>query len=104
VIIQDVHIFPDWARLGHRIIVRGREYPGAPAAILKADGSWEPVRESGAIDPEAGDYGIRLPEGALDAIVAKHLEVAAPHPATERHLTDAIAVRDRLLALVEKRR
>jgi hypothetical protein len=99
--IERVHIVDDWQRMGHQVVVIGRAHPGAPSAWLTADGEWEPLKEAAM----PGDpIGFRLPEGALDAIVDAYAKVAAPHPATERHLTDALAVRDRLLALVEKKR
>jgi len=60
------------------------------------------------LDRHNEDVGNRDPRyigrddvGALDAIVAEYQKVAAPQPATERHLTDALATRDRLLAMVE---
>lgn len=102
--VERVHVIEDWATMGHRVIVRGRPYPGAPASCLRADGEWEPITEGSRPNPSGEGFGFTLPDGALDAIVAEHLKVAAPQPATERHLSDAIAVRDRLLALVEKRK
>lgn len=99
--IERVHIVEDWARMGHHLVILGREHPGARRGWLRADGGWEPLTENTQTDTE---IGFRLPEGALDAILAEYAKVAAPHPATERHLEDAVAVRDRLLALVEKRR
>jgi hypothetical protein len=103
VILTDVRILEDWPTGGHRIIVRGRAAVGGPMSVLRADGSWEELTENrGAYNPDPTGYGILLPEGALDAIVAEHLKVAAPNQSTERHLEDAIGVRDRLLALVER--
>lgn len=99
--IERVLILDEFQTMGHRIIVLARPYPGAPTAYLKGTGEWEAIEENARF-PATPDFGIVLPEGALDAIVSKHLGVAAPTPATERHLTDAIMVRDRLLALVEK--
>lgn len=103
--IEKIHIFEDWATMGHRVIVRGRPYPGASVHILMADGSWEPITEMpNGIEPVGGRYGFTLPEGTLDAIVQERLKIAAPQQSTERHLTDAIEVRDRLLTLLEGRR
>lgn len=102
-IIEDVRILDDWAREGHRVIVVGRPGPGAPRSYLKADGTWMPVSELHHLAAgEDRGVGFTLPEGALDAICAKYLGVAAPTPASERHLRDALTVRDRLLTLVEK--
>lgn len=98
--IERVYIQPDFARMGHYVAFIGRPHPGAPTAVLQADGTWEPIEENSV----ARDWlGFRLPEGALDALMREYAKVAAPTPATERHLKDAIEVRDRLLALVEKR-
>lgn len=101
--ISRVHIVEDFQRMGHRIIVIGRQYPGEPTSYLKADGTWEPVQEGAYIAPDHHNIGFYMPEGILDAICQKHLGIEAPTPATERHLTDAQATRDRLLALIEKR-
>jgi hypothetical protein len=100
-VIERVYIGEDWARMGHQLVILGRQHPGAPRAWLRADGEWEPLQEGAQQD---STVGFRLPEGAMDAIVAAYAKTAAPHPATERHLEDAVAVRDRLLALVEKKR
>jgi hypothetical protein len=98
--IDRVYIEDDWATRGHRVAILGRPYPGQPRHWLDAAGGWHPIQETGtAADADAW---WRLPEGALDAIVAAYAKVASPHPATERHLDDAIKVRDRLLALVER--
>lgn len=96
----EVHIQPQWHRRRgeKRLIVLGYEYSGAPRGWLKADGTWEPFKE-GMLMPD--DMGFLLPPGVLEAIVAAAGDIA-PEPATERHLQDAIAVRDRLLALAEK--
>jgi hypothetical protein len=100
-VIERVYIAPDFARMGHYVAIIGRAHPGAPTCVLQADGEWKPLEEGGHVQDWAG---FRLPEGALDALVAEYRNVAAPHPATERHLNDAIDVRDRLLSLVEKKR
>lgn len=98
-IVEDVRIFEDFQTRGHIIAILGRPYPGAPRSVLCPDGKWEPIQEGATM----GQWlGFRLPDGALDAIVQEHLKVAAPNTATERHLTDAIEVRDRLLAFIEK--
>lgn len=99
--IERVHIAEHWPTGGHRVVVLGRAMPGAPASWLKADGTWEPVTENSHVDDTVG---FQLPEGALDAIVAAAHATTTAQPATERHLKDTIAVRDRLLALVEKDR
>ena len=99
--IERVHIVEDWQRMGHQVVILGRHHPGAPTCWLTAQGEWEPLKEGSM----PGDpIGFKFPEGALDALVNAYAKVAAPHPATERHLTDALAVRDRLLAMVEKRK
>jgi hypothetical protein len=97
--IERVHIVEDWHRMGHVVVVLGRPHPGAPMSYLRETGEWEPLAENASpMDP----VGFRLPEGALDAIVAAYQKVAAPQPATERHLSDAVGVRDRLLAIVDR--
>lgn len=97
--VERVLVVDDYVTMGHRVVVVGRPHPGARPAHLKGDGTWQDIEESVSV-PD--DIGFRFPEGVLDAIVQEHLGVAAPQPATERHLTDAIAVRDRLLCLIEE--
>lgn len=106
--IERVVIQENWQTRGHLVWVLGRDHPGAPTSVLQAPESgafgprWEPITEPAV---NGGDVvaTIDLPEGALDALVAAARNVQAPHPATERHLDDAIAVRDRLLSLVERK-
>lgn len=92
----DVHIIDEFMTASHRLIVLGRDHEGR-RCILTGAGEWEPVREG------SDHSGIYLPEGVLDAIVAKYRGTTPAQPATERHLDDAIAVRDRLLKIVEDR-
>lgn len=104
--VQSVHVLEDFQTEGHRIFVLGRDGERR-RCFLGADGEWHPITEMyahGGDGPSVGHHpdGIYLPRGVLDAIVAKHTRTTAPEAATERHLEDAMAIRDRLLALVEK--
>lgn len=101
--IERVHIVENWQACGHQVVIIGRQYPGAPRAHLTADGGWEPLPDD-ATSMNPGSIGFHFPEGALDALVAAARNVTPTEPAAERHLADTIAVRDRLLALVEKTR
>jgi hypothetical protein len=104
--VERVVIEENWATQGHRIWVIGRAHPGAPTALLQAPAPgdlgprWETLYTAAATQQTTVPT-IDLPAGALDALVAAARGVQAPHPATERHLDDAVAVRDRLLGLVE---
>jgi hypothetical protein len=107
-ILDKVHVLEDYRTLGHRLLVFGRGL-NFGRCWLDGDGEWHEITEDGAIAPGGGEMGERLPgiylpAGALDAVVSAYHGTTAPQPATERHLEDAIAVRDRLLTLVEKRR
>ena len=93
---EAIHILPDWMTMGHRLVIQGRIWDGK-RAWLNGDGEWIELTEADQLSP----LGIRLPEGALDAIVAKHTSTRPPQAATERHLEDACAIRDRLLTLLE---
>lgn len=97
-IYEEVRILDDWPTGGHLVYVLGRIYPGGPRGILHADGRTVVAVEEGALLPEPT---ARFPEGVLDRIVEAHGRTA-PQPATERHLEDAIAVRDRLLGIVDR--
>lgn len=98
--IERVRIVENFQTLGHQVVVAGRPHPGAPMHYMTPTGEWVRISE-GAMLPS--DIGFKLPEGALDAIMREYLKVAAPNEATGQHLADAVAVRDRLLAMLEKR-
>lgn len=105
-IVSSVFILDEFMTGGHRLIITGRNFEGRPA-YLNSDGEWEPIHDYGATNDEGAQVGtmppgISLPAGVLDAIVAKATGTTPPQAATERHLNDAIAVRDRLLTLVEQ--
>jgi hypothetical protein len=80
-LIDQVHIQDEWHRNTKRVIVL-----------------WEQLSEAAPPDEK---IGFVMPEGALEAIVEAAGGIA-PQPATDRHLQDAIDVRNRLLAIVEK--
>ncbi len=98
--VEQVHIQDDYMTDGHRLYLLGRPWGDGRRHIRRADGTWAPLEE-GVVYPEPT---ILLPEGVLDRIVAEYRGTTPAQPATERHLEDAIKVRDRLLAMVEKRR
>jgi hypothetical protein len=67
----------------------------------KGDGQWsfEEVKDG----EDVGEIGptLTVSKDMLEAIVAAAHDVLPPSAATDRHLKDAIAVRDRALAMVE---
>ena len=94
--VTRVHIVDDFQRDGHDVYVLSRQL--GQMAILRADGEWE------ALDPAAQEQAaptLRLPEGALDAIVAQaqglQPRAAAVEDVLRDALTDARGVRDRVL-------
>lgn len=100
--IERVGVLEDFVRAGHRLLIVGRRPPAVgrywfTGATVDGAARWEPLTENvdfGRV------VGIPLAEGMLDAICEAHLGIAAPTPATERHLLDAIATRDRLLTII----
>lgn len=76
---------------------------GRVRRVLQADGGWEeiPIAE-GAHAGEPVKPTLELPTDALEAIIAAAGDVLPPSAATDRHLRDAVEIRDRLLALVER--
>lgn len=96
-----VNLMEDWQTGGWRILIRGRGGPGEPYSYLREDGRWETVEE-GAGFADGAAMGVLVPEGALEEIVRQFLKVKEPQQATQDHLKDAIGVRDRLLAMVER--
>lgn len=106
--VDQVLLLEEFQTDAHRVIALGRGHQGT-RYYLDGTTGWQPITEGGAYSEGGGVMGDRppgiyLPHGVLDAIVTQHHRTTAPQPATERHLEDAIATRDRLLTLVEKRR
>jgi hypothetical protein len=95
---MNVHIERDWLNDGYSISFFERH----PTRVMRRSEqgiiTWESV-DDGA-DPVEPTF--RLPADALEALLAEAEKVIPASHATERHLTDAVAVRDRLLALVEE--
>jgi hypothetical protein len=60
--------------------------------------SFEDIREGQTNDAEPT---FEMPLDMLEAIVAAAHDILPPSAATDRHLKDAVAVRDRLLTLLE---
>jgi hypothetical protein len=100
-IISRVHVIDDLATEGFRIIVKGRMAPGERGYWLRADGDWEEITEGSITDPHA--IGFTVPEGVLEEVVAQFLKIKPTNTATQDHLEDALEVRNRLLAMIEKR-
>lgn len=65
------------------------DLPSGTATILK--------------DGEEAPEPLRFPRDSLAALVAEASGILPPSAATTAHLQDAVAVRDRLLTLVERR-
>jgi len=66
--------------------------------IWYPDGRYESYEQGTEPNPS-----MTLTGDALEALLAEAEKVIPASHATERHLNDAISVRDKLLALVEKR-
>jgi hypothetical protein len=66
----------------------------------QGEGQWSfvDISEGAANDGEAT---FEMPVAMLEAIVAAAHDILPPSAATDRHLKDAVAVRDRLLTLLE---
>lgn len=73
-------------------------YERHPDRIWYPGNEWRAVAEGAADTPPS----LTLPAGVLEALLAEAEKVIPASHATERHLADSIAVRDRLLVLVEK--
>jgi hypothetical protein len=78
--------------------------PGDPVLVAQqADepGLWKDVEvERGARFPV--EPSLELPVDLFEQLVGEASDFFPPSAATDRHLKDAVEVRDRLLALVEK--
>jgi hypothetical protein len=97
-----VYLDRNWATTDVRI------YVTQPAGLgvsylwqLKGD-QWarEEIRNE-VVNDDLGPT-IAMPSEMLEAIVAAAHDILPPSAATDRHLKDAVAVRDRLLTLIER--
>lgn len=68
------------------------------AVVYDADGS---VQERLAVGEDAGEPSLVISEDALKALISQAGDHLPPSSASDRHLADAISVRDRLLSMVE---
>ena len=96
---MNVHMQRSWARMGYDITFYERD----PFRVARLNDNamngltWEVADEQSEIAPT-----LHLPGDALEALLAEAEKVIPVSHATERHLTDAVTVRDRLLKLVEE--
>lgn len=92
---MNVRLERDWARMGYAVTFYERD----PLRVLRIDGDgwrWEEIDAAETPSPT-----LFLPPDAMEALLGEAEKVIPASHATERHLSDAIAVRDRLLDLVE---
>jgi len=95
-----VHVEKVWMSQSVRIwIVQGTTERDGHILRLRDDGllAWESYAEQTLADPS-----LELPEDVAGALAAELLGVLPPDTAQAQHLADAIGVRDRLLAIVER--
>lgn len=72
--------------------------PDPEGTVTRMEPTWEDVGPVGEPRPAPT---LSLPHDVWDAIAKKAAGALPPSAATDRHLADAIAVRDRLLTMVE---
>jgi hypothetical protein len=77
--------------------IRQETFNGAVLLRMKPDGlwEWEKVEPAESISPT-----FTLPGDVFNALITEGADILPPSAATERHLADAIKVRDQLLALL----
>lgn len=93
---MNVRLERNWMRMGYDVTF----YERSPLRVMRLGElgpTWETVNETVDAAPT-----LHLPGDALEALLAEAEKVIPASHATERHLSDAVAVRDRLLALVEE--
>lgn len=93
----DVRVVPDVLRDMVNIYVVNKAHTYAALFSYSGRVEWVPYPEG-----DEPPVTLRLPPNVLAAIVAEAAELRPPTQATVEHLNDARAVRDRLLALVER--
>lgn len=78
--------------------IRQETFNGAVLLRMKAESiwGWEKLEQTtGPVSPT-----LTLPGDVFKALIAEGADILPPSAATERHLSDAIKVRDQLLALL----
>lgn len=80
------------------IWIRQETFNGAVLLRMKEDGIWEWGKLEVAAAPVLPT--LTLPGDVFKALIAEGADILPPSAATERHLQDAIKVRDQLLALL----
>lgn len=103
----EVSVHRSMSRFGDDVWIRRRAHGGGIEVLRWAPSSRGGEWEARYLAPEEGvpnDWGpsLFIPSELLDPLVRALSDVSPPNSAMERHLGDAIAVRDRLLALVER--
>ncbi len=93
------HVRDLFARQSVEVFFYSQAAPGQLLHYWLKDGEWVsgPIKEG--TWPE--QPSLVLPREMLQALVDESEEVLEPDGATNRHLKDAVKVRDRLLSLVE---
>lgn len=92
------HLERDWATLDWNIYFYEAHANGTRVLIVQADGhGWMEVPLGGQMP-----VSLKLPVESMEALLMEAEQHIPVSHATERHLKDTIAVRDRLLALVER--
>lgn len=74
--------------------------PGMSYLVNDGPGQWKTVVQSSA--EQAPEPTLELPLHAAEALASALATMGRPEESTQRHLTDAIKVRDRLLTMLEK--
>lgn len=94
-----VHIEPDW--LNDNLKIWFYEKHGHVLRTYKylGDGVWE---AADVVDGELSEPSMTLPSEALEALIRAAEGHVHAQDATVRHLDDAIAIRDRLLSMLEE--
>jgi len=78
--------------------IRQETFNGAALLRMKPDGMWEWKKLEGTAEPVSPT--LTFPGDVFNALITEGTDILPPSAATERHLADAIKVRDQLLALL----
>jgi hypothetical protein len=95
-----IHLDPQWQDRTAKVWIYQSHPQGTTVFYPEGDVIRTVDIKNGELFPK--EPSLRLPNGMLQALVDAAMPQFPPSEALDRHLRDAIGVRDRLLTIVEK--
>jgi hypothetical protein len=96
-----VHVEHEWMSDGYRVYLYEHHTGGSMVQLFPVDGKTWRQEEIGLGEMLAGP-SFTLSRRMMDAFIEATRNIIPASEATQAHLQDAITLRDRLLAMIEK--